>query len=323
MMHGRRMTISLSLMLIFAMTAFLSTYMMISSFNLNILQLASAGFVSEHAKFLDVTEDIAISAEEVQACLEQGTYLFRRQDNKNEQLEFFAIQSGTHFPIMSGKQFLLNDVDQQNTQVMLGKDASYILGGEIKVAELGITEPSLLDFQVFILPSSNQRTTLQRGIWICDGQGNVEKSVDKLRSRFGHACSITAPQLSGLYRITPSSSRIFRGILCLVLCCSILACVQMMMHWIDCCFYEQQCYERMGLSAMQQWYCFAKKIILLFLPSWMVGSLIALIALHTTAEAHVGSLILEIFMGCLSVVLLHAILFFTAKPQYPWSEGKK
>ena len=322
MMRGRRVIICVSLLLIFTITAFLVTYMLISLANMRTLQLANSGFISVHALSLHVSRDVAVSADDVQMQLEKGTYLFRKKNDQDEVLDFYAVQKGTSFPIVSGKQFQRGGAEQRGTQIMLGKDSPFEFEEGTVVAQLGIDEPSLLDYQAFVLPPSNQRMILQSGIWICDGQGDVDKSVQKLCLLLGDACTIIETERVGLYRMTASGNT-FSAVLYLVLCCCILACVPLINHWVNCCHYEQQCYERMGFSILQQWGCFIKQVMLMGLLAWSCGSVAAVLALRKPLNVYASFLIVETGMALLSIAVLHAVLFLTNTPQYPWSEKKK
>lgn len=321
MLQGRRHVTSMSLMLIYAITAFLVTYVLISFTNMNELQLANSGYISAKAVSLEVKEDINISADEIQAQLARGTYLLRQKDNNPEILEFYAIQKGCRFPIVSGTSFQLNDAEQAYTQMMQGREATYMRENQVVVAQLGMDEPSLLDYQTLILPALEQRTVLQRGTWICDGTGNVAQSVQQLCALLGKNCTVVETSQSGLYRMT-SMENTFGWILCLVLCCCILACVPLTNHWVDSCHYEQQCYERMGVPAVKQWFCFLKQLIRLSLGVWIVGSVMAVCTLGKSVVTYLPWLILETVVAMVCIAIMHAVIFFTNEPEYPWREKK-
>lgn len=321
MVRSRRLIISISLFIIFGITAFLVTYVFITSSNTQILQLVNSGFVSSDAVTLSITEDISIAADKIQSAMEKGTYLFRKTDDKGDVLEFYSISPENKFPIQTGKQFQTTASFQGMTQVMKGKNSEYPADSGDIIAQLGIEEPSLMDYQTFIYPSSDNRTVLNKGNWICDGTGNVNKSASQLCDLLGSSCTIVDTQQIGLYRMSQSEN-LFSLILFLVLCCCILACVPLIHHWNECCFFERQCYERMGFSIMQQWRCFLKQLLLLAAPSLIIGICLALISLHTSPAANAAFIACEFCVEIVVAALLHGILFFTSAPQYPWSEKK-
>lgn len=108
MPHGRRTLISISLGLIVFMTAFIVTDAMLSLSEARKLQLANSGFVSDRAISIEIIEDIPISGKEVLSRLSKATYLFRKSSDLQEVIEFYAIQDGSTFPVLSGTQFNMN-----------------------------------------------------------------------------------------------------------------------------------------------------------------------------------------------------------------------
>lgn len=321
MARSRRLIISVSLFIIFGITAFLVTYVFITSSNTQILQLVNSGFVSSDAVTLSISEGIPVSADKIQSAMEKGTYLFRKTDDKGDVLEFYSISAGSKFPILSGKQFQAPESAHNVTQIMKGKNSLYPAESGDIIAQLGIEEPSLLDYQVFILPSADSRAVMSKGNWICDGTGNIKKSARQLQDLLGSSCTIIETQQTGLYRMSQSEN-LFSLILVLVLCCCILACVPLVHHWNECCFFERQCYERMGFGNLQQWRCFLKQLLLLAAPSFVIGICLALISLHASVVSNAAFIICEFVAQIIAAVLLHGILFFTSAPQYPWSEKK-
>ena len=319
MPHGRRTLISISLGLIVFMTAFIVTDAMLSLSEARKLQLANSGFVSDRAISIEIIEDIPISGKEVLSRLSKATYLFRKSSDLQEVIEFYAIQDGSTFPVLSGTQFNMNIKDQNVTQVIAGKESTYRPVDSIQVGQLGIKEPSLLDYQAMVLPAMHQRTLLQAGIWICDGQGDINQSVEQLCKLLGDRCVPTVSTTGGLYRMI-SSSRVFYSILYTVFCCCVLSTISLMIHWIDACSYEQECYERIGLSQIHQWIMFFKQMILITLPAWLLGLLCTAILLRIDWHQYVNSLFCETIIALFALVILHIIVFVTNKPQYPWNE---
>lgn len=319
---SRRREAAISLMLIFVLSAFLSAYVWLSLKDMRTLQLANSGFLTDRAMALHVPADTPVSAQDIEKQMAKGTYLFQKQADDPDVLYFYAVGADTAFPIVDGRGFRLSKDDQRTAQVMRGKAATYLPPNSVQVATLGIGEPSLMDYQAFVLPALAHRTVLTGGTWLCDGSGDVSGSARRIASLIGDGCTLSPAAHTGLYRMTALSDT-FLKVLCLVLICCILACVPMMNHFVDASLYERQFFERMGFSAFTQWRFFVGPVILLAACTFSLGGPAAALALGKAPFAHASFLLSESLLGVMGAGALHAVLFLTGSPTYPWSEKKQ
>lgn len=164
-------------------------------------------YLSSHALTFVLTEDRAVSSDEISALLSPGNRLFRLNADGSSLL-LFAYNGHTDFDVAAGRQFAPDDLSGAAALQLSGADLGDAPGVET-IGVLGVSFPSRLDSMRIVLPTQGERDVLRRGNWVIDGRGHVKQDWARLKSRLGEGYIEVIPtEYTGTMRMYHQSAAV-------------------------------------------------------------------------------------------------------------------
>lgn len=197
--------------------------------------MINSGYKSSNALSFFLHEDVPLSSNQIKSVLSTGNLLFKEEIGNAQTLILYSFRGNTNFDVVSGRQFMDDDLESPIELRQTGADLQY--GKEMEsvktIGILGMPYPSRLDSTQIILPSRLERNVLKKGYWTIDGPRHPKQDYQKLTQLMGDVnVEVVPTEYTGTHRMYNQSNAmsVITGLV-IILC--VFGYVIIIRYWLD------------------------------------------------------------------------------------------
>lgn len=297
---------------------FFLAFALLTSVQMREMNRINAGYITDNAITFSVSQDIALSAQEISELLLPTCMLFEKSTDFSSPLKLFSFAGQPSFSLTSGRLFRKDDLETVLPLMLAGQklsdDEIYSMCDEIVppriIGQLGFPLPSMIDYQAVYLPPKAARTFLHKGTWIIDGDHGVLKSFTNVREKLGEQLiTVYSTNYTGTQRMY-GQNEVLPIILYGIFFAMLVTYLLSVYSWLGRRSHHLQILFICGSSTRKMWkalHCTQHLSSMVVLSG--IGALACWITQHTKTMSLLYQLILAYVLFVLIFFLLFLIIF--------------